>query len=405
MLKENESKEVLKEQTSDLSLDDDDDFFDDDDLLDDDEDWDEDIYVQKEQSAELSQIESFLTQTVMVRCERYNANITSASCFRKKTSPAPKVKNAQAQEEEVIQNHPCFACPGPIWVNWPIQDPPIALHEVEERPVIVHPGIEDDFSLAREKQIEAYREQYTGTRYEIDVPVETELPSYTHVRMQERLAGISQAAEATPPVEDLKPDPVPAPVEEPKAKKSPSKADTVKEEAITPEPLALEEPPTVEEKEPEEKAKTSTTQKKKTQQSSSKKTKSKAKAKTEEEEEEEVAEAPQAEPQPAKEDEDSNEEHPPCADCGREFAPPASKYWRGEICNPCYAKKLRKRKKKGGATKAKAKAKPAEATDHPPCTDCGREFAPPASKYWRGEICNPCYAKKLRKRKSKKKTK
>ncbi|TNE46212.1 MAG: hypothetical protein EP343_24200 [Deltaproteobacteria bacterium] len=401
MLKENESKEVLKEQTSDLSLDDDDDFFDDDDLLDDDDDWDEDAYAQQEQSAELSQIESFLTQTVMVRCERYNANITSASCYRKKTSPAPKVKNAQAQEEEVIQNHPCFGCPGPIWVNWPIQDPPIALHEVEERPVIVHPGIEDDFSLAREKQIEAYREQYTGTRYEIDAPEEEELPSYTHVRMKERLAILAQESESTPVLEvEVKPDPEPTPVEEPKAKKPPAKVETVKkEEAITPEPPALEEPPEVEEEEPEVKAEVAPTEEKKTPKTSTKKTKSKAKAKQEEEEE------PEEEPQPEKEEADSNEEHPPCADCGREYAPPASKYWRGEICNPCYAKKLRKRKKKGGTTKAKAKAKPAEATDHPPCNECGREYAPPASKYWRGEICNPCYAKKLRKRKSKKKKK
>jgi hypothetical protein len=31
-----------------------------------------------------------------------------------------------------------------------------------------------------------------------------------------------------------------------------------------------------------------------------------------------------------------------------------------------------------------------------PCTSCGREYSP---KYWRGELCNPCYAKQLRDRK------
>lgn len=393
MLKENESKEVLKEKASDLTLDDDDVFDDDDDLLDDDDDWDEDSFLRQEQAAESNQIESFLTQTVMVRCERYNANITSLGCWRKKTSPPPKVKNAQAQEEEVIQNHPCFACLGPIWVNWPIQDPPVALHEVEERPVIVHPGIEDDFSLARERQIEAYREQYTGTRYEVFQPKPEELPSYQHVKSKQRVE-----APRFPELET----PAPA-VEEPPAPKARAKAKPkakakVKEEAITPEPVALEEVPVETQEAPQEEQKPAAKAKK-----SKKKTTKKAVAPKAKEVTESPAEAPAEEAKPDSGD-SSEAEHPPCASCGRLYEPPASKYWRGDICNPCYAKKLRKRKKKGGTTKTKAKPKAVEATDHPPCTSCGREYAPPASKYWRGDICNPCYAKKLRKRKKAKKS-
>ena len=82
----------------------------------------------------------------MVRCERYNANLTAVGCQRKKESLPPRVKNAAITEEESVQNHPCFGCLGPIIVNWPVADPPILMEEVTTKPVIVHPNLEDTFS-------------------------------------------------------------------------------------------------------------------------------------------------------------------------------------------------------------------------------------------------------------------
>lgn len=396
MVKAKAKGEALSDSSDDLLLDDE--MIDKDDMEVYIDDWgDEENFLRQERAAEFSQIESFLQQTLMVRCERYNANITSLGCFRKKESPPPKLKNSQGPEEENIQNHPCFGCIGPILVNWPIQDPPVALHEVEERPVIVHPGIEDDFSIARERQIEAYREQHTGTSYSVDVPKPEELPSY-----QAQFIKYTSENEDDFFLEEEEDSPIISVVQEsrrstnkskpPKAEKKKTKPATEAKEltidsSVLGEALGEAIPkaePTQEiieeivELKPKKKKKTSASTKKK----ASKKKVAKAKEK------------PSAE--------SGAEEHPPCASCGKVYELPHSKYWRGDICNPCYAKRLRKRKKKGGTTKTKAKAKVTRDSDHPPCESCGRAYEPPYSKYWRGDICNPCYAKRLRKRRQNK---
>ncbi len=306
---------------------------------------------------ERRQIEEFLKNTVMVRCERYNANLTAWACKNKKEAPPPRLR-AALSEEENLNNHPCFGCVGPIIINWPMDRPPIPLYEIEEKPIISHPNLEDDFTLARERQIEIYRQR------ELGVP-----------EGEEAKEGDQKA-------------------EEPESKG----ASTEKEEVAE---LKTESEPALQSKgETEEKPK----EKKKAKES----TQSEIEVDTAEAKEADKAKLPaeKGEEKSAKEEKKKGrrkkEKKQPeaCAICGRPYTP---KYWRGDICNPCYAKKLRERKKQA---KKKEKEKKEKTTptkknkEHPPCAICGRPYTP---KYWRGDICNPCYAKKLRERKKKQK--
>ena len=74
---------------------------------------------------EEEQITAFLRQTSMVRCERYNANLTVIGCARKKEAPPPRARTAGVSDEEYKQSHPCHGCVGPVHVNWPLDTNPI----------------------------------------------------------------------------------------------------------------------------------------------------------------------------------------------------------------------------------------------------------------------------------------
>ena len=152
--------DIQEPKSFDLNSDPDDDYLIDDDSQekdDDEENWDDDpvhSFQDQERIEESGQIASFLKSTLMVRCERYNANLTAVGCQRKKEAPPPRVKNSSLSEEESMQNHPCFGCLGPIVINWPVGSPPISLQEIERAPVIVHPYLEDSFSADRSSRIQ-----------------------------------------------------------------------------------------------------------------------------------------------------------------------------------------------------------------------------------------------------------
>ncbi|MEM1009612.1 MAG: hypothetical protein AAGJ35_11470, partial [Myxococcota bacterium] len=123
---------------------------DDDDIYDEEleEEWSEEEFEEKILDDERSNVESFLSATTMVRCERYNANLSAKGCARKKQAPPPRVKNSLQSDEEAMQNHPCFRCVGPILINWTKESTPIQIKARTQAPVIIHPT--DDHILKRE---------------------------------------------------------------------------------------------------------------------------------------------------------------------------------------------------------------------------------------------------------------
>lgn len=348
---------------------------------------------------ELAQIEAFLNKRLMVRCERYNANLTSVGCKRKKESPPPKLKNAAFSEEDNMQNHPCFACVGPVVINWEIEDSPIALHEVEKRKVIVHPGLEDDFTEARARQIQLYKEMSRpGARTKspeelekqaesfVEIPLKTEEPEGEPSQAKGTSSVIAKEAVPTPqiPSEDLQEDTPEEDMEELEPEVELKKSAAPKKSKDSPRAKAEPTPtPTTARKAAPQKQAAS--EAKSTESSTKKETKTTKKT---------TKKATKKAGKASKKPPES------CASCDRPYEEPYIKNWRGDLCNPCYAKKLREKKKqKQVATQPKPKTNEA----HAPCQMCGRAYEDPYIKNWRGDICNPCYAKKLRARKKKQK--
>ncbi len=369
----------------------------------------------------------------MVRCERYNANLTSLGCKRKKESAPPRVKNSSMSDEESIQNHPCFGCLGPIVINWDVDRPPIALHEVETTPIILHPNLEDGFSANRARRLKEDSENRVqripsfnsvlekgGQAKEVtseddvaigvtakEAKVQAEVEAQTAPKApsaDSELTIVPQETEAAKPVAEAPVPKEPEPVEEKVEEKVEAKPKKVSKGKKKTSKVAEETKP-AEKETPVEEVKETTKSKAPAKTKDTEETKA-AKEETKDESAEETKESSEEKkaskgkkPKKSKKDDKKGEstadgEHPPCASCGREYTP---KYWRGDICNPCYARRLRQKKKEQQQAKTKKDKK--DKKEHPPCTNCGREYTP---KHWRGDICNPCYARRLRQKKKEK---
>ena len=388
---------------------------------------------------EEEQISHFVRGITMVRCERYNANLTANGCQRKKEALPPRVKNAAAVDDENIQNHPCFGCLGPILISWPEDRPSIILRRSEKKSLISHPYFDNSLyqrevleeeELARrkaearrlqlkreeelmqiktevfdedldleaefEREMQADAERAAGQSSSEGVSIDLGEDFSSDANLTEEVevaAAVKEEVAVEPvkaPVETAKPvveevvEPAPAPAKKstPRKKKTTKKktAEVVEEPAETKEPEQLTLGLGDADNKPKQKKPTKATKKKTS-------TKKKTPTKTKEE---------------ATEAADSTEavgDHPPCVDCGRAYEGKYMKHWRGEICNPCYAKRLREKKKKQKSKQEKPKK---EEGAHAPCVDCGRAYEGKYVKHWRGEICNPCYAKRLRNKKKKK---
>gem|GEM_PF-2459121 len=422
----------------------------------------DDLSIPRRASEEVGRIKEFLSSISRVRCERYNANLTVIGCHRKKTSTPQRLKNRTSPEDENIQNHPCFGCLGPIIINWPEGSLPITLKARERRPVIVHPLHENAMLSLRPRREESQSPptssasfggepinsapvylkppnalRSTGAiptatlprpsatpaakaakpaRPKIDIEAEVEedydaSDIYEDVEGEMDLGGLEDDI-GTEPLEDEDLGAIGLESEEEGFSEDfgdemiseDSDEDAIETKAASKKKIPEIRPKKDKEKDKEKdkapkKEKDKEKDAEKAPESRAKKEKDKEKApesrvKKEKDklptQKEAVVESEEA---TSSDEHAADGEHPPCTSCGKEYTP---KYWRGDVCNACYAKQLRERKKTTEEKPPRKKKEAPTEVEHPPCTSCGKEYTP---KYWRGDVCNACYAKQLRERK------
>lgn len=417
----------------------------------------DDLAIPRRASEEVGRIKEFLSSISRVRCERYNANLTVIGCHRKKTSTPQRLKNRTSPEDDNIQNHPCFGCLGPIIINWPEGSLPITLKARERRPVIVHPLHENAMLSLRPRREESQPPSTSSASFggepinsapvylkppnalrstgaiptatlprpsatpaakaaktarpKIDAEVEEDYDAsdiYEDVEDDMDLGGLEDEVGAEP-LEDEDLGAIGLETEEDSSDDfgDESFAEDNDEDAVVAKAASKKKPSDIRAKKQKDHEKEKGKAPKKDHE------KEKApdiRAKKEKDHEKEKAPDIRAKKEKEKlpiqketidEDEEAasssehlvDGEHPPCTSCGKEYTP---KYWRGDVCNACYAKQLRERKKTTEEKPPRKKKEAPTEVEHPPCTSCGKEYTP---KYWRGDVCNACYAKQLRERK------